>query len=387
MIHNYLAEGRFEAVSTEAGINFYLGNAPDSEQLILLRPGLEWQRFVSEPAREDPARTSSERSWWFIRKGLQSIARSPASLLARMSRKVWLFWRSPEIPRNHDEYGIGEVSFIQDLLMWRWGPVGFPFAVLGPFALAGMWVARGRWREIWPLLIFVWGTCLGLAILFVTGRYRLPVIPVLSVFAGAFGCALVRSIRSKPALAWKLGAVAAAGFVIVNSPYPGTRKYDIPETSQLTEQGQAFFAYGQPGQAEAYARQALALDKENPDAWLLLARALAAQGYAGEADLAFVELLVLRPEYEQVHMEYGKFHLAHGDFYAAEMEFEECLRLAPGAPAPHLYLARIAASTGRRQKAETHFRAVLKVNPENAEAREGLEDLEKREDATEQGGK
>jgi hypothetical protein len=46
---NYLNSGAFVPVSSQGGLNFFMGNSADSEQLTAVQPGIAWERLRSAP--------------------------------------------------------------------------------------------------------------------------------------------------------------------------------------------------------------------------------------------------------------------------------------------------------------------------------------------------
>ena len=144
---NALVAHQFSLVSSHGGLNFYIGNNPDYEKTIRLRPGGEFERLAQEPENVGIVSARS-RSRYFTGRALEFLRENPGQALRLYARKTRDLVAGREIPRNQDQYGYRNVSTLLALLLWRFG-VSFPFGVVAPFALAGAFV-RPRGSETAP---------------------------------------------------------------------------------------------------------------------------------------------------------------------------------------------------------------------------------------------
>src|SRR5208337_788376 len=65
----------------------------------------------------------------------------------------------------------------------------------------------------------------------------------------------------------------------------------------------------------------------------------------------------------------------NGNLDQALAQFAEAVRLEPAKAANHILLASALASAGRTSEAAGHFNAALRIDPNDREAREGLDQL------------
>jgi len=185
-IVNYQAHGSWVGASSAAASVLALGNTPESppggrEPWMLAGPMEypvsygEWNRQAKLPEGEGGI-SLLENTWrWF--------SREPLAYLELKGRMVLLFWNRVEVPNN--------VSIISDrpspvhrLLR---SPVFFGFAIFGSLAVAGMILAlmnRRRRMLLWYGVGFVTLYCASIVLFYVLARFRLPLVPVLCVFAG-----------------------------------------------------------------------------------------------------------------------------------------------------------------------------------------------------------
>lgn len=209
-VRNYAVSGQRVLISYNGGINFYIGNSPDAITWQRMRPGTGWNHLASAPMRESGIMEESASSAYFYRRTLSECRAAPLSCARVFGRKMLLFWNAREIRRNADEYFYRAYSPLYRALLWRKGRFGFPFGVLGPLSLLGLSLFWPRRRELALLYLYAATQYAMVVLFFVTSRYRVPVIPVLSIFAAAAVFELVRNLRTRD-----FGAVSRSALILV----------------------------------------------------------------------------------------------------------------------------------------------------------------------------
>ncbi|HSQ65203.1 MAG TPA: glycosyltransferase family 39 protein [Polyangiaceae bacterium] len=199
-------------VSTNGGINFYIGNNERYEQTLAIRPGAHWDELMSEPSRAGVSGWGAASSY-FTSKGLAFWRAHPLEASALYARKLYLYFDGPEIPRDTDLQAMRHDSAILRALVWR-GPPWVPDGVLVPLALLG---AVACWRDRRKLLVpyaFVAEQALVTAAFFVTSRYRVPALPVLAMFACAGAARIVDAWRGAEGVRRVIPAAAAVAMAV-----------------------------------------------------------------------------------------------------------------------------------------------------------------------------
>ena len=202
---NLVVAGEPVLISSNGGINFYLGNNPDYDQTIRIRPGGEFERLAQQPENLGIVGAAA-RSRYFTRRAVDFLAGYPRAALRLYGRKVRDLLAGREIPRNQDSYVYREYSSLLAALQWRFGP-SFPFGIVAPLALGGALLGAraaersGGRRPSGSALLLWYAAAYGFSIMlfFPTARYRLPLIPVAALFAG-------RLLGACPSHAWGRGA-------------------------------------------------------------------------------------------------------------------------------------------------------------------------------------
>lgn len=167
LVRNICVSGQWVLTTANGPMNFYIGNAPDSNGVLDLPRS--FQQLVARYGSESAVPWTSElaaslRGRWAVLPGLYL-------------RKLWIFWNSYDAADNVSYY----LSKIYQPLV-RWSPVNW--ITLVPLGLAGVWFSRRSWREQTILYAYVLLFPASIALVFVLGRYRLPVLLPLLMWSG-----------------------------------------------------------------------------------------------------------------------------------------------------------------------------------------------------------
>lgn len=207
---NLAVTGEPVLITAHGGINFYVGNNEKATGFFTPPHGmpplpgsfnLEVPRRVAEQQSGRSGMSDAEVSRYWFARGLDWIASNPGDFLALTGKKIRAFFNGFEVSLNFDAAYLRQIS-------WSLKIAFIPMAVLMPLGLAGM-VLAGRW---WRTHLLFYGFFLSYAssvvLFFITARYRLPVVPLLLVYAG---------FTLRTALAWlgKPARLAVLTVVIV----------------------------------------------------------------------------------------------------------------------------------------------------------------------------
>jgi Flp pilus assembly protein TadD/4-amino-4-deoxy-L-arabinose transferase-like glycosyltransferase len=213
-IRNYAVAKDFVPVTSSAGINFYIGNNEQANGCLSIPAGSGLSvsllgassRAAAEAATGRTGMKPSEVSRYWTKRGMEFVRRNPGDAARLLLRKLGLFWNHYEIPNVHNKDFVAN-SYAPSL---RWFFVGFGLIV--PLALIGVIVVlRDRSNAAGARLYlgFVLVYLCSLLPFFVTARYRMPVVPILVVFASA-GIVGIVDLARKRSFAW-LGVLVLAG--------------------------------------------------------------------------------------------------------------------------------------------------------------------------------
>ena len=366
-LRNYAVGGDAVLISANAGINFYLGNNPDYQRTVNIRPGWEWYELLNRAKVEAQAERLVQQSDFYMDKALEYIVARPVDYLVLLAKKTHLFWQGDEIGRNQDLYFWRRYTAILSATMWKWG-LAFPFGLVGPLALVGLALAI-RQRACSLPLLFVVLYSLSVIAFFVTARYRLPVIPLLLVYAAYGGYCAVNALkqhRFSAAAAMAAGVIfcmvfANTGLAPMNMEGDAAVHYNL---------GNAYAKQGELERAQAAFERAVYFDSAYWQAWYNLASVQAAQGQAGAAIPTFQRVLRVYPQRVMVWISLARAHRQLGENDQALKAYEIALRRNPSAfnfYGSYSELIDLYLQQDQAPKAERVLEIASKYHPEEAQ--------------------
>lgn len=374
---NWAESGEAVLVASQGGINFYVGNNPQSDGKSALAPGMaEAGQVIRDGEYEDSvqvaARTLAERDlgrsltaaeinrYWFG-QGLEWMRSEPKAALAHLAHKVLFFWNGHEISNNRDlRDQAARFTPILRLFLSQWA-ILLPFGILGVFEFR-----RNRGRGL--LLSFLAVYTVAIAAFFVCSRYRQPAVAWLLPF-GAAGMLRAwdhaRGFQQYPRRATATAILLIALFLVTNG-----RLITRLGLADVTSENDApfhrfnlaivFEREGDLDLAIAEYRAAAESGAQDPRIHLNLGNALARTGRAEEARDAYRVALRIGPDFgPAVRCNLGILAAQGGEWPEAIRQFQECVRLDPAHLNGLLGLGSAYLSTGRFDEAIVTFRQAL----------------------------
>jgi tetratricopeptide (TPR) repeat protein len=338
-VRNLAVSGEPVLISSNGGINFYIGNNPDYDLTVRIRPGGEFERLEEQPENLGILGEAA-RSRWFTARAVDFLVHYPGAALRLYGRKTLDLLAGREIPRNEDIYDYRRTSILLRALVWRFA-IAFPFGLVAPLAAAGV-VAVFRDRKAADsarptallLLLYTGAYALSILLFFPTDRYRLPIVPVLAVFAGVCLGSPAALLRSRAVL-----AALALGLVAFNLDAT-TPRQSWPEEEALNR-AYALRMKGRLDEARAECLKAIDLNPRRIDPRNMLAVMAAEAGDREEAVQRYREVLELTPDFIDVRRSLGEVLRALGRVEEARREWQIAAGLAP---APGIVLADLSLS-------------------------------------------
>lgn len=296
-LRNWTVSGEWVPISTNGGINLYIGNNPDRDKTVTVRPGIDWDRFASTPVREGVAHSASESQRYFVRETLRYIRTQPGSYLAGLGAKARQLFVGREIPRNLDLYTFRGHSVLMRILAWRAGPFGFPSGILGPLAWVGLLLMLRRsaataFAAVWLLMY------LGSVVAFFpASRYFMPAVPGLAIAAVIGALGILRGLADPAKRDMRPATLALCLLIVFNLPVDlATDRVDFDAERRLYT-GIALQTRGRQAEAMALYEELLDSDPEMSDAWFYRGTLLREMGRRTEAAESHREALRLRPDH------------------------------------------------------------------------------------------
>ena len=337
-LRNYAVGGGFYLTTSQFGPNFFIGNNPQADgtyaSLRFGRGAPEYERTdateLAEHARGRTLTPAEVSSYWTDR-GLDFVTGHPGAWLALMARKAALLVNATEMLDTEAQESHAE---------WSWplrvGGLFGHFGVLAPLACVGLvlsWRQRSRLAVLYSLLIAYAASVL---LFYVFARYRLPLVPLLLLFA-ADGVSRLRAWLRTADVRTRTSLLAAAGATAVVCNWP------MLSPSMMR-----------------------AITETN------LATALQAEGQTVAATQHYARAIALEPDYAPAYNNLGVLQRASGQIDEAIATYQRALSLNGGYPDAHYNLANALLAQNKPQEAADHFTIALRSIPDSAGAANNL---------------
>ncbi len=357
---NLAVGGYFTPTTSQAGPNFYIGNNPFADGTYgsirkatgdIVFEEAEATRLAEEAAghKLSPREVSHYwlgRSWVFIRN-------EPLQWAKLTAWKWLLAWNAREIEDSDDFYIYQRFSPLLAALSL------LDFGVLTPLAIMGCLLAWREWRRTWIIYAMIASLMGTVALFFIFGRYRFPVVPLLAVFAGVGIIESWKLLKDRRFGALGVGIAAlllAAAFV--NAPIAGMRG---PSAQGYNNLAMGYLVEGRVDLTTANLRESLRVDPEFGIAHFNLANLYSDQRHGADAITEYRETIRLYPRFITAYNYLGKEFADAGDDEGAIAQYQRALAIRPNAPA-HSGWADILERRGRTEEAMVHYREAIRLD-------------------------
>ncbi|MGB8656324.1 MAG: tetratricopeptide repeat protein [Candidatus Zixiibacteriota bacterium] len=382
-ISNYVAAKDFVLISSQGGINFYMGNNPDADGKTAQPPArvathgefLDDAYVASVALAEEavgvPLKPSQVSQFWYA-KGVKFILDRPGEWIRLMGRKLAYFWTGVEVTNNEDTYYFTRFSSVLRLLLWNEG-VAFPFGIICPLALVGIVVSRKSWRRLLPVYGYLFLYMVSVVLFFVCGRYRLPVLPILLVFAGYtihYGVERLKA-RQYKSFTYCLAGIMVIG-VLANVDLDGVTDhnrarahlYGAHAYEVLKNYQSAIREYG----------EAIRLVPDDIEAIHGLGIVYMDMRQYSLAEQMLKKVLGIDPNLSPAHFNLGSVYVAQSKYPEAIGEYEAALEIDPSYERAAVWAALVHERLGQMDQALKKWERVLQINPDNQQAKSKIEE-------------
>jgi tetratricopeptide (TPR) repeat protein len=376
---NWVASGDLVFVSSNSGLNFFIGNNANYDYTTSIRPGIQWEELIQRPIQEG-LNKPSQRSAYFWKQAFSYMTGQPLSYLKLLGRKLFFIADGFEIKRNQDPYLFRQYSLPLRLLLWKW-VIYFPFGLLFPLSLMGLVAffrqrSRSQTRNSRPILLFYFLLSQALALLFffVSARYRLPLVPFLIIFA-SFGIyslyQLLKARRMKPAAV--LLVIFLAFLVISNLSRHRLTAKDLAE--EHYNLGMVYARQDKLDQAMQEYQETVSLQPDHLMAHFEIALIYDQQNKPEQAEKKYLEVIDLFPRAALAYNNLGLIYEKRGDYLKAEEYYIKANDAHPLLPDPLYNLANLFLEEKDYGLAMDRFNRALALDAYYYQAYNGLGDL------------
>jgi len=323
-IRNYTVSGELIFITSNGGLNFYLGN---NAHAVGVYYNVDQLDLANDPDGRVYAETvlnrslqHSEVSSYYFGKAVEFISSEPVRFLNLLFRKLLLLFHHKEISQlGYNYHFIGATS----IPLLSYVP---SFLIVGPLGVLGCYVSWKRRKALFLLYGSLAAQGAAVIFFFVTDRFRLSVMPFLILFAGEAVAYLFGLWKNK-----RLKELVIAGAVLTLALLLSTvLNYDIPDEFS-TEYEYVGLMYFEAKQYENAMR-------------------------------AFKESLRYRDSFH-IHNNIGNAHLATGNIPAALAEYEAGYARNPRQAISHFSKGTAYVSRRDWESALKAFQQAIEINP------------------------
>lgn len=391
-IRNWIVSGDYFIVSSNGGINFFFGNNAESDGFTASHSEVgswscfDYPRIAANLEREYGRRMSyGEVSRHFVNRALAYIRENPIRSLRLTAAKSLLFWGPVEVGNEKEDELEREASNVLRLLPMRFahaltlaqiGLALFLLRILRRRRTSSMEGSIDRNPQIALLslsILFLTTYSLSFLPFIVAGRYRVPIVPILLLWAAAGLHALVEYVAEKswrPALCW-IGAALCLGLLNTSN----LSGYQARPANRHWARAVAFRKMGQFEAARREYEEVFRCEPRLAPARLAYANLLASSRDWDAAEKQFRMAIEIDPTCE-AHRSLAHLLELQGRDDDAMHHYSQALRLDYTDPLAHYGLGGLLMKAGSLEDACSHFREALKAREDFAEARSSLQACE-----------
>jgi tetratricopeptide (TPR) repeat protein len=367
-LRNLRVGGEFVLTTAQMGPNFFIGNNPKATGIYEpLRPGRADPEFERVDARElaekalGKSLSPTQVSGYWLEQGWNYIRSQPGDWILLLGKKWLLTWNTLEVADSDDYYVYQEWSPLLRAL----SALG-NFTFLAPLAAVGWLLTLEERRRRAILYALILAMAASVAVFYIFGRYRFPLVPLLALFAGA-GIARVYEMIKTRRFLWLSGATLAAvvTVIVVRIPVKGPPG---PTVSGYYHLARAFARIGKTDEAIGAYQKALQLDPRDAVLHYNLGSLLGMQGNVEQSRLHLEQAVKFNPNYAEAHSNLGNVYLLLGKVKDASASYRKALEIDPGFDDTRFNLGMALLRDGEFKAAAEQFQLIVDKNPANAEA-------------------
>ncbi len=314
-------------ISSQGGINLYIGNNPSADGLTAVMPeplGYNWRisqiTYIAEQA-EGHSLTPGEVSSYWTGQAIDWILAHPGRFLQLYAKKLYHTVENLEASNNRS---LG--YFFDKVPLLRYNPL--TFGIIFALAVGSLACGAARNRKASLLIVLILTYTFVAALFFFTSRFRLPLIPLYLVLASFAAIRITEDLLSGrrrrviPVLIVALVAGLFSFAELVKAPYTmPVHRYNF--------EGLAAMASGDIKSALHDFREGRKLDSTFPEINLNLGAAFLKQGAVDSALYYFREEQILNPGRLKATTNIASIDLISHEYADAAAEVRPVIRQQP----------------------------------------------------------
>ncbi len=377
-VRNYLVSDDFVPITSNGGINFYIGNNGNSSGVFNAPADFDFYNDLSGQKYAEKITgkklSASETNNFWLAKSFSYISSHPVDDLGLTLKKLFFFLGRNENPQSE----IMDISFFRDNYA-KILKIPFPdFYIVFLLAVFGFfftWKERGKFSLFY---IFICCYILSTIIFFVTGRFRIALTPMLIVFAAIGIENLLLYVRTKKIK--KILAPAAVILVFVFTEAFFVPHYNYSNYDAYLKLGDIAYNKNDFVQAIQYYNKSLSL-RNYYMTFDHLGNAYSRRKEFRVAYYNYKKAIELNPRHAESFFNLGSLYVQTGDYNKAMITFNEAVKIDPGLIEAYRNIGIIYYMKEDYQNSLNYFEKYLKLTDDEqakVTVRQDINEIKKR---------
>lgn len=325
-IRNYTVSNEFILLTSNGGINFFLGNNPFAQGVFSAPADFD---FYSDLAGHRYAErnlgkklTEGEASSFWFGKGLEYIKSFPMESFFKTLKKTFLFFEADENPQS----SIMSIQFFKDEFSKVLHLPLISFQFIWILALMGITISIIRKEKFSVIYLFIGVYVFATALFFINGRFRIALTPLLIFFAAYFIVELFNIIKEKKLSELKIPLYIVILYSFVSAFF--VPKFMFNDSDAFINLGTAYFEKQDYDKSLFYLRKAVQL-KEDPVAYIAIGNNYAVRKDVKLALDAYQKAININPNLPIAHINIGLLYSQSGNLEIALRAFNRAIEIDP----------------------------------------------------------
>lgn len=325
-IRNYTVSNEFILLTTNGGINFFIGNNPFSPGVFSAPNDFD---FYSDLAGHRYAEkvsgkklTEGEASSFWFKEGIKYFQNYPLEFTIKTLKKIFIFFEADENPQS----SIMSPQFFKDEFSKVLHLPLVSFQLIWILALMGITTAIIRKEKFSLIYLFLGVYVFSTALFFINGRFRVALTPILIFFAAYFLVMLFQIIKENKLLELRAPAVVLISYSFLSAFF--VPKFLFNDADAYINIGTSYFEKQDYDRSLIYLRKAVQL-KEDPAAYIAIGNNYAVRKDVKLALDSYQKALAINPNLPIAHVNIGLLYSQSGNLNVALQAFSKAIELDP----------------------------------------------------------
>ncbi|UCG53177.1 MAG: tetratricopeptide repeat protein, partial [Candidatus Latescibacterota bacterium] len=367
-LHNYVAAKDFVLITSNGGVNFFIGNGEEATGIFYPPKGITFETDAAIRSHVERLfgrdMKASEISRYWFGQSFEFIKSNPGREVLLLLRKAAIFFNGYEIPQIESfDITRGQFGALRLLFVNFWAIVSL--------GLVGMVFALRDWRKYFLLHGYVLSFAFSIILFFVTARYRIQIAPILCLFAAyALVVVLPRAIKG----AGRNVVPLALFIVVVFATRPNLfalPREDVEWREHIHQARRMSTLRDHPGALEEI-NKAVEIHPDVADSYVQRAIILKEAGKYFEAINDYSKALEIAPELSSVRYDFAQTLRQVKMYEPAIEEYLRAIELDPVKTEAYNNLGITYLEMREYGKAIEYFRKVIEMNSNYTKAYNNL---------------